>query len=313
MPIKVPDLSPANIQLKDEGVMVMTSSDALRQDIRPLQIGLLNLMPNKLQTEVQFARLLGATPLQVELTFVSLETYKPKNTNAEYLADFYKPWSMVSEQRFDGFIITGAPVETMEFSDVAYWSELERIFNWTATNVYSSVFVCWGAMAAFKHFHDIEKQALSQKAFGVFNHQNLNPLSEYLKGFSDEVFVPVSRWTTLERSDVENVAEVLLDHSEVGPCLTYEEEGRRLYMLNHLEYDSNSLAEEYFRDVKSGVGINIPLNYFDQDDPENQPVNRWRSLGQLFYRNWINSVYQNTPYDLNEIDLRDSNNVDSAI
>ena len=301
MPIKVPDQLPAREILVREGVSVMDERTALRQDIRPLQIGLLNLMPNKVRTETQLARLIGASPLQVELTLVRIGNHKARNTSEEHLIAFYETWEEVRRRKFDGFIITGAPVELLPFEDVTYWRELERILDWTATNVHSSFFICWGAMAAAWHFHRVPKYTLEKKAFGVYRHSNNAPASPYLAGFSDDFIVPVSRWTEIRAADVPAGLDVLMESDETGPCLLAEPTGNRLYMFNHIEYDSLSLKEEYDRDVAAGTPIEVPHEYFPEGDPARRPLNRWRSHAHLLFGNWINQVYQTTPYDLGAV------------
>lgn len=303
MPIKIPDTLPAFETLRNEGVRVMTETVAIRQDIRPLQIGLLNLMPNKIKTEIQMARLIGASPLQTEFSLVRVGGHKAKNTSEEHLFSFYQTWEEVKDHKFDGFIITGAPIELLEYEEVTYWDEMRQIFDWTATNVHSTMNVCWGAMAAAYHFHGVPKHTLKEKAFGVYRHQNLAPSSVYLNGFSDDFAIPVSRWTEVRRADIEKVPglQILMDSSEMGVCLVHEQACNRLYMFNHVEYDSTSLADEYFRDVNAGVPIKMPHNYFPHNDPEIPPQNRWRSHAHLFFGNWINEIYQTTPYDLEEI------------
>ncbi len=303
MPIRIPDALPARETLRKEGVMVMAEADAVRQDIRPLQIALLNLMPNKIRTETQIARLIGATPLQVELTLVRVGGHTPKNTPVEHLITFYQTWEEVKHRKFDGFIITGAPIELLPFEEVAYWEELEQIFDWTVTNVHSTFNICWGAMAAIWHFHKVPKYALDRKAFGVYRHKNLNPASPYLSGFSDDFQIPVSRWTEIRRDDlpVNGDLELLMDSGETGPCLIAEKECNRLYIFNHIEYDSTSLKEEFERDISAHVDIHVPHNYYPDDDPSKPPQNRWRSHAHLLFGNWINRVYQTTPFDLDEI------------
>ncbi|MEW9310425.1 homoserine O-acetyltransferase MetA [Labrys neptuniae] len=303
MPIKIPDTLPAFSTLVSEGVRVMTETAAIRQDIRPLQIGLLNLMPNKIRTELQMARLVGATPLQVELSLVRVGGHRAKNTSEEHLLAFYETWEEVRERKFDGFIITGAPVETLPFEEVTYWKELEQIFDWTTTNVHSTLNVCWGAMAAIWHFHRIPKYELTEKAFGVYQHHNRKPSSIYLNGFSDDFHIPVSRWTEVRGEDVRKNAEleILMDSDETGVCLIHEQQGNRLYLFNHVEYESTSLADEYFRDVDAGVPIKLPKNYFPYDDPSFPPRNFWRSHAHLLFGNWINEIYQTTSYDLSEV------------
>jgi homoserine O-succinyltransferase len=304
MPIKIPDTLPAFNTLVSEGVRVMTETMAVRQDIRPLQIGLLNLMPNKIKTEVQMARLVGASPLQVEFSLVRIGGHKAKNTSEDHLLSFYETWDEVKHRKFDGFIITGAPVETLPFEDVTYWEEMKEIFDWTTTNVHSTMNVCWGAMAAIYHFHGVPKHGLKEKAFGVYRHRNLSPASVYLNGFSDDFQVPVSRWTEVRREDVEKAGgdlEILMESDEMGLCLVHERAGRRLFMFNHVEYDSTSLADEYFRDVEAGIPIKMPHNYFPHNDDTLAPLNRWRGHAHLLFGNWINEIYQTTHYDLNKI------------
>jgi homoserine O-succinyltransferase len=303
MPIKIPDQLPAREVLVREGVAVMDERTALRQDIRPLQIGLLNLMPNKIRTETQFARLIGASPLQVELTLVRIGTHRAKNTSEDHLISFYRTWEEIADRKFDGFIITGAPIELLPFEQVSYWKELEQILDWTVTNVHSSFFVCWGAMAAAWHFHRIPKHALDKKAFGVFRHRNNAPASPYLAGFSDDFRIPVSRWTEVRAGDFApgKGVEILCESDVTGPCLAAEEFGNRLYMFNHIEYDSTSLKEEYDRDVAAGTPIEVPHGYYPDNDPSRAPLNRWRSHAHLLFGNWINRVYQTTSYDIGRI------------
>ena len=303
MPIKIPDTLPAFETLVQEGVRVMTETVAIRQDIRPLQIGLLNLMPNKIKTELQMARLVGASPLQVELSLIRVGNHKAKNTSEDHLLAFYQTWEEVKDRKFDGFITKGAPIETLPYEDVNYWGEMQQIFDWTETNVHSSMNVCWGAMAAIYHFHGVPKYELKEKAFGVYRHRNLKPASIYLNGFSDNFEVPVSRWTEVRRDDIEksDKLEILMESSEMGVCLVHERRGRRLYMFNHVEYDSTSLSDEYFRDVNAGVPIKMPHNYFPHNDPALAPQNRWRSHAHLLFGNWINEIYQTTPFDVEEI------------
>ena len=303
MPIKIPDTLPAFETLVQEGVRVMTETAAVRQDIRPLQIGLLNLMPNKIKTEVQMARLIGTTPLQVELSLVRIGGHRAKNTSEEHLLAFYDTWEEIRHRKFDGFIITGAPVETLDYEDVTYWDEMKQILDWTATNVHSTLNVCWGAMAAIYHFHGVPKHTLPEKAFGVYRHHNRKPSSVYLTGFSDDFQIPVSRWTEVRVEDIRAVPEldILMDSDETGVCLVQEKAGNRLYIFNHVEYDSTSLADEYFRDVDAGAPIKLPKNYFPHNDPALAPQNRWRSHAHLLFGNWINEIYQTTPYELEKI------------
>ncbi len=299
MPIRIPDTLPARDVLVREGVAVMADSDAIRQDIRPLQIGLLNLMPDKIRTETQIARLLGATPLQVELALVMVDGHTPKTTPAEHLISFYQSWEDVRHRKFDGFIVTGAPVEHLAFEQVTYWPELTRIFDWTRTNVHSAFFICWGAMAAAWHFHGVPKHALNEKAFGVYRHRNLNPASPYLSGFSDDFLIPVSRWTEVRAADLAGKPEleILMDSDFTGPCLLAEPAHRNLYVFNHIEYDSSSLKEEFERDRAAGKPVRPPHGYYPNEDTSARPLNRWRSHAHLLFGNWVNQVYQTVPFD----------------
>ena len=303
MPIKIPDDLPGRPTLEAEGVMVMREADAMRQDIRPLRIGLLNLMPNKIATEVQIARLLGATPLQVELTLIRITDHMPRNTPAEHMTSFYRPWNDVRDERFDGFVITGAPVERLPFEDVTYWDELRRIFDWTQTHVHRGFNICWAAQAAVHHFYGVPKHELRTKAFGVFRHRTLVPDSPYLRGFSDDFSIPVSRWTEVRTEDIpaDSGLTVLAESPATGLCLLDDTQHRSLHMLNHIEYDTTSLADEYFRDAAAEGGIQIPANYFPSDDPKQRPENRWRGHAHLLFGNWINEMYQTTPFDLSLI------------
>ena len=303
MPIKIPNDLPARTTLEAEGVMIMREADAARQDIRPLHIGLLNLMPNKIKTETQFARLLGATPLQVELTLVKITNHVARHTPSDHMISFYRNWEDVKSEKFDGFIVTGAPIEQMPFEEVTYWDELRQIFDWTQTNVHASFNICWGAQAAVHHFHGMPKYDLPQKAFGVYRHRNLSPASHYLRGFSDDFSIPVSRWTEVRRDDIptDSGMTVLMESDEAGLCLIDDPVHRALHMFNHIEYDSNSLGEEYFRDRNAAVPIAMPRNYFPNDDAARQPENRWRSHAHLLFGNWINHLYQTTPFDIADI------------
>jgi homoserine O-succinyltransferase len=304
MPIKLPSDLPAYDVLTNEGVMVMDEDSAGRQDIRPLRIALLNLMPKKIQTENQFARLIGATPLQIELSLIRMSEHQTKNTAADHMENFYRPFAEVEAtgEKFDGLIITGAPIEHLPFTEVTYWDELTRVFDWTQTNVHSTFGVCWGGMAMINYFHGVPKHILEAKAFGCVRHQNLAPASPYLRGFSDDMVMPVSRWTEMRRDEVEATGlRVLIDSTETGPALVEDPGHRALYIFNHLEYDSGTLKEEYDRDVAGGKPINVPANYYPDDDPSLVPQNRWRSHAHLLYGNWINEIYQTTAFDLARI------------
>jgi len=303
MPIKLPKNLPAFDVLRREGVMVMGESEAALQDIRPLRIGLLNLMPKKIQTENQFARLIGATPLQIDFQLIRMTEHRTRNTAAEHMAEFYRPFQDVKHEKFDGLIITGAPIEHLPFEEVTYWDELKEVMAWTQTHVHSTFGVCWGGMAMAYHFHALPKHMLPHKAFGCFRHQNLSPSSPFLRGFSDDCVIPVSRWTEMRQDEIDAIPALstLLGSEEVGPCLVQDPDHRALYIFNHFEYDSGTLKEEYDRDVASGGDINVPVNYYPGDDPTMSPQNRWRSHGHLLYGNWINQIYQSTPYDMDAI------------
>ncbi|HCI08553.1 homoserine O-succinyltransferase [Ascidiaceihabitans sp.] len=303
MPIKIPATLPAFDVLSREGVSVMDEDAAARQDIRPLRIALLNLMPKKIQTENQFARLIGATPLQIDLNLIRMSDHKTRNTAAEHMESFYRPFSEVKDEKFDGLIITGAPIEHLEFEDVDYWNELTEVMNWTQTNVHSTMGVCWGGMAMINHFHGVKKHMLDDKAFGCFRHKNLDPTSPYLQGFSDDCVIPTSRWTEMHQSEIDasDGLKTLLGSDEVGPCVVQDPKHRGVYIFSHFEYDSGTLKQEYDRDVEAGTPINVPTNYYPNDDPAQVPTNRWRSHAHLFYGNWLNSIYQTTPFEMDEI------------
>jgi homoserine O-succinyltransferase len=303
MPIKVPDNLPAQTALEEEGVLLITERAALRQDVRPLEIALLNLMPEKIKTETQISRLLGATPLQIALTLVTTSSYAPKNTSAEHMLAFYQPWESVRERRFDGLIITGAPIETLPFKDVIYWRELTQIFDWSLTHVQETLDICWAGQAALQHFYGVPKHELPEKMFGVFYHHVLGGRDGLLRGFNDDIAVPVSRHTEVRREDLPRDAglAVLLESEEAGVCLVRDEAMRQTYMFNHLEYDTGTLGDEYRRDVRAGSKIAPPKNYFPDDDPSREPINRWRAHASLLFGNWINDLYQSTPFDLADI------------
>ena len=303
MPIKIPSRLPAYDVLKSEGVMVMSDKAASIQDIRPLQIGLLNLMPKKIQTETQFARLIGATPLQIDLTLIRMSEHYSKNTSQDHMEAFYQSFQEIKHRKFDGLIITGAPIEHLPFPEVSYWQEMVEVMDWTQTNVHSTFGVCWGGMAMIKHFHGVDKHMLDHKAFGCFRHKRLDSSSPYLRGFSDDLVIPVSRWTEVLPSEIEDAPglQTLLSSKDTGPCLVEDADHRALYIFNHFEYDRGTLKEEYDRDVSNGTPINVPSNYYPDDDPSQPPENRWRSHGHLLYGNWINEIYQSTPYNLDLI------------
>jgi homoserine O-succinyltransferase len=301
MPIRIPDNLPARKTLEHEGVAVMDSSRAARQDIRPLQIGLLNLMPNKERTETQFSRLIGATPLQVDLTLVRVTDHKSKNTSEDYLKTFYSTWEDVRARKFDGFIVTGAPIAHLPFEEIKYWPEMVEIMKWTQTHVHHTMFICWGAQAALHHFHGAKRYRMPQKAFGVFRHKVVNPRSAWLRGLSDSPMIPVSRYNDIDRASLGPDLEILIDNDEIGVCFIDDPKHRAVHMLNHLEYDNRSLADEYERDVRAGLNPAQPVNLFPNGDTTLDPENRWRSHAHLLFQNWINEIYQTTPFDMARI------------
>ena len=301
MPIRIPDNLPARRTLEDEGVNVMDSSRAARQDIRPLEFGLLNLMPNKERTETQFARLIGATPLQINLSLVRVTEHQSKNTPEDYLNTFYQTWEEVKERKFDGFIVTGAPIANLPFEEVRYWPEMLEIMEWTRTNVHHTMFICWGAQAALHHFHGARRYRMDKKAFGVFRHRIVNPRSPFLRGLSDSPMIPVSRYNDIDRESLGERLEILIDNEEIGLCMLGDRNERAVYFLNHLEYDNRSLADEYERDIKAGLDTPPPRNLFPNGDTSAVPENRWRSHAHLLFQNWINEIYQTTPFDLEKI------------
>lgn len=304
MPIKIPNTLPAAKTLADENIFVMTETRAQTQDIRPLKILILNLMPTKVATETQLARLLGNTPLQVEIELIHTKSYESKNTSAEHLLSFYKTFDEVKNGRFDGMIITGAPVEHLEFEDVEYWDELCEIFEWSKTHVHSTFHICWGAQAGLYYHFGIEKKPLPEKMFGVFPHtvDYKNPI--LFRGFDDVFYAPHSRNSTVELADIEKIPEIkiLATSEEAGVYACMTNEGRQIFITGHSEYDKDTLAKEYFRDVDKGIDIKVPKNYFPNDDPTKEPVVLWRSHANLLYSNWLNYfVYQTTPFDVDEI------------
>jgi len=305
MPITLPSTLPAFDVLRNEGVMVMSPERAATQEIRPLRIGLLNLMPRKIQTENQFARLIGATPLQIDLSLIRMTEHQTRNTAAAHMETFYRPFAEVaaSGEKFDGLIITGAPIEHLEFTDVTYWEELIRVMDWTQTHVHSTFGVCWGGMAMIYHFHGVQKHLLAHKAFGCFRQANLAPASPFLRGFADDALTPVSRWTGMRQDEISAAPGLttLLGNPLTGPCLVDDPAHRALYVFDHMEYDSGTLKQEYDRDITAGTAINVPANYYPDDDPTRPPLNRWRSHAHLLYGNWINEMYQSTPYDITQI------------
>ena len=301
MPIKIPNDLPAVQTLADENIFAMTERRAITQDIRPLRILLLNLMPKKIETETQISRILGNTPLQIELTLIRTKSHQSQNTAQEHLLAFYKTFDEVKEEKYDGMIITGAPVEMMEFEEVDYWDELCEIMEWTLTHVHSTMHICWGAQAGLYYHYGIKKHLLDKKLFGVFPHKAEHVKSMLLRGFDSEFYVPHSRHTTVKREDIEAIPElrVLASSDEAGVHIVSRNGGRQFFIMGHSEYDPLTLDAEYKRDLAAGLPIEMPVNYYRDNDPNKEPVVRWRSHGSLLFINWLNYfVYQSTPYDL---------------
>jgi homoserine O-succinyltransferase len=306
MPVKIPNTLPARATLELENIFVMDEERALHQDIRPLRVAILNLMPTKIATETQLLRLLSNSALQVEVTLLHTATHESKNTDAEHLLNHYLTFDDVSQDKFDGLIITGAPVEQMPFEDVEYWKELTDIMTWAETNVESTLYICWGAQAGLYHRYGIPKYPLSHKMFGVYEHQVLARTESLLRGFDDIFLAPHSRHTEIRRPDVEKVDElsILAESEDAGLYLLATNDGRHIFVTGHSEYDPLTLKTEYDRDVSKGLPIHIPRNYYPKDDPTQTPHVRWRGHANLLFANWLNYyVYQVTPYDVNQIPL----------
>ncbi len=304
MPIKIPADLPANTILSDENIFCITEKRALTQDIRPLKIALLNIMPTKIVTETQLIRLLGNTPLQIEIDFLYTSTYTSKNTSQEHIDNFYKSFDQIKNQKYDGMIITGAPVELMKFEEVDYWEELKEIMEWTKTNVTSTFHICWAALAGLYYHYGIPKRELDNKLFGVFEHKVLRKKSMLMRGFDDVFYVPHSRHSTVNTEDIKKCPSLQLvsESKEAGAYIITSKDKKQIFVTGHSEYDRDTLRLEYERDVNLGKDIQIPKNYFADDNPQKQPVVRWRSHANLLFCNWLNyHVYQTTPYDINEI------------
>ena len=304
MPIKIDDRLPAKESLEKENIFVMTQSRAQCQDIRPLKILILNLMPTKIETETQLLRLLGNTPLQVDIELLQTATHKSKHTDEDHMLMFYKTFDEVKDKKYDGMIVTGAPVELLEFEEVDYWPELCEIFEWSKTNVYSTFHICWGAQAALYYHYGIPKHKLDEKMFGVYPHKPLDLYHPLLRGFDDCYNVPQSRHTETRFDDIALCKDLqILSYSEIsGIHLISDLDCRKFFATGHSEYDADTLAKEYFRDKEKGLAIQIPYNYFPDNDPTQKPIMTWRNVGTLMFTNWLNYfVYQKTPYDINSI------------
>ena len=304
MPIQIPNDLPAAGTLQQENIFVMAEDRAVSQDIRPLEIVLLNLMPTKIATETQFSRLLGNTPLQVRMELMHTSTHVSKNTSQDHLLNFYKSFDELKDRKFDGMVITGAPVENMPFEDVDYWPELCRIMEWSKTNVHSTIHICWGAQAGLYYHYGVPKKELPEKLFGVFPHKAEYKRSILMRGFDDEFWAPHSRHTTVLREDIEAVPglKILASSEQAGVYAVMNKNGHQIFITGHSEYDPETLEKEYLRDKNQGLPIKVPENYYPNDDDTQAPLVRWRSHGNLLFSNWLNYfVYQTTPYDIMEI------------
>ena len=301
MPIVIPKELPAFEVLQNENIFIMNDARAIHQDIRPLKILILNLMPNKVETETQLLRLLSNTPLQTEITLLKTASYQSKNTSTDHLESFYKTFDEIKDHTYDGLIITGAPVETMEFEEVSYWNELSAIMEYSKSNVTSTLHICWGSQAGLYYHYGIKKYSTSKKIFGVFAHDLHHKTNPLLRGFDDEVLIPHSRYTTVYKEEIEKNPnlELLLFSEDAGVCLVASKDGKQIFISGHLEYDKDTLKKEYFRDVEKGLDIDLPKNYFKNNDCNKEVVVKWRGSAHLLFANWLNYfVYQETPYEL---------------
>lgn len=304
MPIKIPRDLPAFKVLSDENIFVMNNERAVQQDIRPLKIAILNLMPKKIQTENQLLRYLSNTPLQVEIKLLQTESYRSTHTSFEHMERFYSFFNDIKEERFDGLVITGAPVEQLEFEDVMYWNELKEIMEWSKSNVFSTLHICWGAQAGLNYHYGIPKYQLDKKMFGVFKHYINDTTADLTRGLDDVFYAPHSRHTEVRREDIEKVFEldILSESEEAGIFIVANKNRRQIFVSGHLEYERNTLSDEYFRDVNKGLEIEMPKNYFPNNDSSREPMVTWRGSANVVFSNWLNyCVYQNTPYDLKRL------------
>lgn len=304
MPIRVPDKLPATKQLRNENVFVMTETRAMHQDIRPLKIAIVNLMPTKITTETQLLRLLSNSPLQAEIDLISMKSHESKNTSAEHLEAFYKSFDDIKDQKYDGMIITGAPVENLDFKEVDYWDELVEIMEWTKTHVTSTLHICWAAQAGLYYHYGIPKYSLAKKLSGVYSHRVNRRTAKLVRGFDNEFYAPHSRYTEVRAEDIKKVKEleILSESEEAGVYIVFTKGGRRIFVTGHSEYDADTLLNEYIRDVEKGINPEIPKNYFPNDNPNKKPIVRWRSHANLLFTNWLNYfVYQITPYNIEDI------------
>ena len=304
MPIKIPDSLPATKQLRNENIFVMSEKKAMHQDIRPLKIAIVNLMPTKITTETQLLRLLSNSPLQVEIDLLKMQSHTSKNTPDNHLKTFYKNFSDIKDSKYDGMIITGAPVENLDFSDVDYWDELEEIMDWTTTHVTSTLHICWAAQAGLFYHYGIPKYSLEHKCSGVFKHRVIRKTAKIVRVFDSEFYAPHSRYTEVRKEDIKKIKdlEILAESDEAGVYIVFSKGGRRIFVTGHSEYDATTLAEEYQRDLAKGINPQVPANYFPDNNPSKPPIVRWRSHANLLFSNWLNYfVYQITPYDIERI------------
>ena len=304
MPLKLPDQLPAIELLKDENIFVMDTTRAQGQDIRPLRIAILNLMPIKITTETDFIRILSNTPLQVEIEFMKIKSHTSKNTPVEHMMMFYRDFEEMKKKKYDGFIVTGAPLEQIDYEDVTYWDELVEVFDWAYHNVQSTCYICWAAQAALYHFHKIPKYSTNKKVFGVFKHRALQPELPIFRGFDDTFYVPHSRHSELRREDIEKNPDlqIISESEDAGVHIVMARDGREFFITGHSEYAPLTLDGEYKRDVAKRLPIQLPKNYYEDDNPAKMPIVRWRAHANLLFSNWLNYyVYQKTPFDINQI------------
>ena len=304
MPLKLPDQLPAIELLKDENIFVMDTTRAQGQDIRPLRIAILNLMPIKITTETDFIRILSNTPLQVEIEFMKIKSHTSKNTPVEHMMAFYRDFELMRQEKYDGLIVTGAPLEQMDYEEVTYWDELVEVFDWAYHNVQSTCYICWAAQAALYHFHKIPKYSTNKKVFGVFKHRALQPELPIFRGFDDTFYVPHSRHSELRREDIEKNSDlqIISESEDAGVHIVMARDGREFFITGHSEYAPLTLDGEYKRDVAKRLPIQLPKNYYEDDNPAKKPIVRWRAHANLLFSNWLNYyVYQKTPFDINQI------------
>lgn len=303
MPVIIPSTLPAYKTMQDENIFVMSNERAQTQDIRPLEVLVVNLMPTKIETETQFVRLLSNSPIQINVEFIHTSTHGAKNISESHMKSFYKSVKDIKDKKYDAMIVTGAPVELMEFEEVDYWEELKEILDFSASNVTSSMFICWGAQAALHHFYGLNKRTLDKKVFGVFEHEKKHETCMLLNGFDDIFYVPHSRHTEVTAEDIKRIDDliILAESGDAGVHIAVTDDYSRIFIMGHSEYDPMTLKKEYDRDVSQGKPINIPMNYYPDDDPSKLPFVKWRSHANLLFKNWINIIYQETPYDINEV------------